>query len=101
MVWKLSLEPIINIPSSVNNGWDEQLKPIRCDDSPAHDLLLTSCGCKKSGCKDQFATCKCTKSGLRCADLCICVGYKSRDGRMQSDGYIQDDDDGEDSSEEY
>lgn len=70
-LWKQSLIPNINAPSPTDNGWDSALAPIMCYPSPAHDDIMISCKCKKSGCESKG--CKCFKAGIRCTDACGCL----------------------------
>ena len=61
--------PVIGISSPVGKGWDEQLRPKLCDESPALAEQI-SCGCLETDCRSSH--CKCFKDGQVCTDACSC-----------------------------
>ena len=74
-IWRNACEPILSLPSPIDNGWVEDsegfLQPefMIFDSAPESILELVSCKCKK-GCKTN--ACSCRKTGLNCCGACLC-----------------------------
>lgn len=94
-LWKMSLIPMISSESPKDHGWNEELKPIMCDESPNTQLMLTSCKCSKSKCAGR--ACKCRKNGMKCSDLCLCEGCENEKEGCDDEEHLTD---SEDSSED-
>ena len=74
-IWKSALSTNDLSPTLERRGWlltDGVLEPKWMMQKPAPDSLLEflSCGCKKSGCKNNM--CTCIANGLKCTDICSC-----------------------------
>ena len=78
MAWKRCLQPIQELPSPSNNGWEESenegLKPVLMSQDAAPEGLveLTVCKCQKSACKSN--RCVCRMSEMPCTEACGCMG---------------------------
>ena len=80
-VWYRCLTAQMVIPSPIGNGWmlsHEGIEIQWMTRPPAPDSLLecTTCKCK-TGCQNM--RCSCQKGGLKCTELCSCVGCQNGD----------------------
>jgi hypothetical protein len=88
--WKLqisSFNPQISCPT--HHGWEmkeERLVAVMTDQLPApkFSIEMNSCNCKKTQCVG--GRCSCSRNGLRCTELCKCVGCENEDLRFDTIG---------------
>ena len=73
-IWKAACEPLLRLPSPIENGWklvDGAIQQERMLNLSVPNVIveLTRCNCKK-GCKTQ--ACSCRRENLNCTDSCRC-----------------------------
>ena len=93
------------IPSPIGNAWqlsDGEIEIQWMTRPPAPDSLL-ECTAYKCKTGSQTKRCSCQKAGLKCTELCSCVGCRNGDvdedeenGQNESDDDVSDDGDLED-----
>ena len=94
------------IPDAKGHGWElkeGKLFSIMTDQLPApkFSIEMNSCNCKKTKC---LSRCSCAKNGLRCTDLCKCIGCENEDMRFTTisidDEYSEQDEDENDDDDD-
>lgn len=63
---------------------EERLVAVMTDQLPApkFSIEMNSCNCKKTQCVGN--RCSCSRNGLRCTELCKCVGCENEDLRFDT-----------------
>lgn len=97
-IWKHCLQPIIDVPGPVGNGWKEEDDLLLIDwmhqePAPASLLAFIYCSCKG---KCSSNRCSCQKNNLKCTNLCQCQNCENAGGNNEGDNEEDDEDDEDD-----
>ena len=103
-IWKLQIYGFNpQIPCPTYHGWEMnegKLVAVMTDQLPAtkFSIEMNSCSCKKTQCVG--GRCSCSSNGLRCTELCKCVGCQNEDLRFDTIGEEESSNDQDNESEQ-